>query len=300
MRFTVIALGSRMRSRPRSGLIATALLAFALGAFPLPLRAGGGDAATAPIIAAARYVRSHGCPGGVAQRGALSQSGALDGAAARWASGVALRSAVQRSSYREEQSAALHVNAPLRNVPTTLAAHFCRALTDPRMRDIGVAQQGRDSWIIVAEPFRAPPATAADAVDAELLRRINQARTHARRCGSRVFAAAPPLRLDSRLVRAADAHAEDMIERNYFAHLSPLGITPAQRVAATGYHYRLVGENIASGPETAAEAVEGWLASPEHCENIMDPRFVATGIGFAANQRGAPRIEWVQDFAAPL
>lgn len=300
MRFTLMAPGSHLPPRPRPGRTAIALIAFGVGAFPLSLCASGDDAATAPIIAAARYVRSHGCPGGVSQRGALSQSEALDRAAARWASGVPLRGAVQRSSYREEQSAALHVNAPLWNVQTTLAAHFCLALTDPRMRDIGVAQRGRNSWIIVAEPFLAPPATAAAAVDAELLRRINLARTHARRCGSRVFAAAPPLRLDSRLSQAADAHAEDMIERNYFAHLSPLGTTPAQRVAATGYHYRLVGENIASGPETPGEAVEGWLASPEHCENIMDPRFVATGIGFAANQRGAPRIEWVQDFAAPL
>jgi uncharacterized protein YkwD len=300
MRLTFIAADSRGRSRHRPGLIAIALLALGVGAYPMSARASGSEAATAAVVAAARHVRSHGCPGGVAQRGALSESGALDGAAVHWASGISLRGAVQRSSYREEQSAALHVSGPPWNMQTALAAHFCLALTDPRMTDIGVAQQGRDSWIIVAEPFRAPPATAAAAVDAELLRRINQARAHARRCGARAFAAVPPLRLDLRLAHAADAHAEDMIERNYFAHLSPVGTTPAQRVAATGYRYRLVGENIASGPETPAEAVEGWLASPEHCENIMDPRFVVTGIGFAANQRGAPRIEWVQDFAAPL
>ena len=300
MRLTFITPRSRLRSRRRLGLVGIALLA--LGASPCLIspRARGADAATAAVIAATREVRSHGCPGGVARRGALSESGALDRAAARWASGVSLRGAVQRSSYREEQSAAVHVSGPLWNLRTVLAANFCLALTDPRMSELGVAQRGRDSWIIVAEPFRAPPATAAAAVEAELLRRINQARAHARRCGTRLFAAVPPLRLDPRLTHAADGHAEDMIERNYFAHLSPVGTTPAQRVAATGYRYRLIGENIASGAETPAEAVEGWLASPEHCENIMDPRFAVTGIGFAANQRGAPRIEWVQDFAAPL
>jgi uncharacterized protein YkwD len=90
-----------------------------------------------------------------------------------------------------------------------------------------------------------------------------------------------------------------MVSHNYFAHEGYDGSTPAQRVAATGYRYQLVGENLASGPESAAEAVAGWLASPGHCENIMDARFSESGVAYASNSSGAPRVYWVQEFAAP-
>ena len=91
-----------------------------------------------------------------------------------------------------------------------------------------------------------------------------------------------------------------MVSHDYFAHEGHDGSTPAQRVAATGYRYRLVGENLASGPQSAAQAVAGWLASPGHCENIMDARFSESGVAYAANSSGAPRVYWVQEFAAPL
>jgi uncharacterized protein YkwD len=90
-----------------------------------------------------------------------------------------------------------------------------------------------------------------------------------------------------------------MLDHNYFAHQGHDGSNPAERVAATGYTYRIVGENIASGPESAAQAVEGWIASPDHCENLMDARFVDSGVAFAASTSGSPRIYWVQEFATP-
>ena len=119
------------------------------------------------------------------------------------------------------------------------------------------------------------------------------------RCGSKAFPAAPPLQPSAQLRRAAEAHAKDMVSHDYFEHEGHDGSTPAQRVAATGYRYRLVGENLASGPQSAAQAVAGWLASPGHCQNIMDARFSEFGVAFAANSSGTPRIYWVQEFAAP-
>ena len=49
---------------------------------------------------------------------------------------------------------------------------------------------------------------------------------------------------------------------------------------------------------TAEEVVQGWLDSPGHCENIMDPRFAEMGIAYAAGhaKRG---LYWVQVLAAP-
>jgi uncharacterized protein YkwD len=69
-------------------------------------------------------------------------------------------------------------------------------------------------------------------------------------------------------------------------------------VAATGYRYRIVGENLAAGPETPQEAVRGWMASAGHCQNIMDDRFTELGVAFAATRSGQARIVWAQEFAA--
>lgn len=46
-----------------------------------------------------------------------------------------------------------------------------------------------------------------------------------------------------------------------------------------------VGENVASGPMTAREVVDGWLHSPGHKRNI-EGDFTLTGIGYASDGRG--------------
>jgi uncharacterized protein YkwD len=46
-----------------------------------------------------------------------------------------------------------------------------------------------------------------------------------------------------------------------------------------------IGENVASGPMTAREVVDGWLKSPGHKKNI-EGNFTLTGIGYAHNKKG--------------
>jgi len=46
-----------------------------------------------------------------------------------------------------------------------------------------------------------------------------------------------------------------------------------------------VGENVASGPMTAKEVVDGWLHSPGHKRNI-EGDFTLTGIGYANGKNG--------------
>ena len=84
-------------------------------------------------------------------------------------------------------------------------------------------------------------------------------------------------------------HAADMAAHNYFEHQDLTGQSPADRVRASGYRESLVGENIAYGPNSIEEAVQGWLDSPDHCENIMDPRFAQMGIASACRSQRAPR-----------
>ena len=127
---------------------------------------------------------------------------------------------------------------------------------------------------------------------------VNAARAKGRRCGSERFAPAPPLNASRRLNEAAADHARDMARRNYFEHRGRDGSQPKDRVLRSGYDPRLSGENIAFGPETAEEVVAGWLDSPGHCANIMEPRFEDIGIGVAMGKKRG-RIYWVQTFGAP-
>lgn len=151
------------------------------------------------------------------------------------------------------------------------------------------------------------PASAADAVvgrqsstavQARVVQLVNVARSKARKCGSEKFAAAPPLGASEDLDEAASRHARDMVKKNFFDHRGSDGSQPRDRVLRTGYKFQLTGENIALGPESAEEVVAGWLKSPGHCANIMEPRFRDIGVGVATG-RGRGKIYWVQTFGAP-
>lgn len=119
---------------------------------------------------------------------------------------------------------------------------------------------------------------AADRCDlpafrASLLKAVNQARAEARVCGGQPMAAAPALRWERRLFAAARGHADDMARLDYLSHTGRDGRSVAQRVLAQGYPWSVVGENLAAGPASVDEVVEGWLASPGHCANLMRADF---------------------------
>jgi uncharacterized protein YkwD len=267
------------------------LLALALGC-------GQAGAGAPGALSAARSVRSLGCAGHPGTRLPLRGNTLLDDAAVRWARGATLSTAIRDAGYRADQTAALHVTgtAPL---GSALAHNLCTALLDPTSQDLGSVQAGRETWLIVAAPFAPPSAHESADIAYQILRLVNAARATPRVCGRMPLQAAPALRLDAALSEAALAHALDMLRYGYFDHAGHDGSTPGTRIGASGYRYRLVGENIAEGPQTPQEVVQGWIDSPGHCQNIMDPRFTSMGLAFAANGSGPPRIEWVQDFAAP-
>jgi uncharacterized protein YkwD len=140
--------------------------------------------------------------------------------------------------------------------------------------------------------------TSEARIRARVVALFNVARASGRRCGSERFAAVPPLQMSRELDDAATDHARDMARRKYFDHRGSDGSQPKDRVRRTGYLSRLTGENIAYGPESAEEVVAGWLASPGHCENIMEPTFRDIGVGVATGRKRG-QIYWVQTFGAP-
>jgi uncharacterized protein YkwD len=144
-----------------------------------------------------------------------------------------------------------------------------------------------------------PKAALSPILATRALQLINNARARGARCGTETFGPAPPVILSNMLADVAYGHANDMAVNNYFEHDDLQGKTPSDRVRATGYQEKLVGENIAYGPKSVDEVVQGWLDSPGHCENIMDPRFVEMGLGYATSHDSKHALYWVQVLATP-
>ncbi len=87
------------------------------------------------------------------------------------------------------------------------------------------------------------------------------------------------------LMEVARAHSKDMLDRGYFAHENPEGEQVWDRATAAGIEFTLIAENLyfssgISENRVGKEAVEGWIDSPGHYQNILlDVSF--TGIGIA-------------------
>lgn len=146
----------------------------------------------------------------------------------------------------------------------------------------------RSSWFRV----QVKPLKDLDAVRREALARVEQAR---KKAGRGTVVESPELD------RAAQAHADDMIDQGYYGHVSPQGLAPRHWVEQTDYPpFAFLAENIAKGLFTPTEVVERWLDSPHHRRNILDARARETGLGVAWGEvNGEPVVVWVQLFAAP-
>ncbi|WP_424888755.1 CAP domain-containing protein [Streptomyces sp. XH2] len=110
----------------------------------------------------------------------------------------------------------------------------------------------------------------------------------------RAAAGLRPLAADHRLAAAAQAHSDDMVARDFYAHTSPEGTEPWDRARAAGAPHPGIGENIACGQRSAAEVVQGWMDSPGHRANILKPDFAYIGVGYATGSRAG--TYWTQLF----
>ncbi|MEE2644931.1 MAG: CAP domain-containing protein, partial [Myxococcota bacterium] len=157
--------------------------------------------------------------------------------------------------------------------------------------------------ILDMEPPRAPDMAPPPPVDpmappesAEMLVLVNAFRATGGTCGGRAFPPVGPLTWDPLLEAAAQGHAEDMANQNYFDHQSLDGRNPGDRISAAGYQWMTYGENIAAGQGSVQAAFEGWVSSPGHCENMLRDRFEDFGFGFAENPATQYGRYWVQKF----
>jgi uncharacterized protein YkwD len=88
-----------------------------------------------------------------------------------------------------------------------------------------------------------------------------------------------PLQPSDALSRAAFLKAQDMLQKQYWAHTSPDGVEPWKWLGDVGYNYSYAGENLAKNFRSADTVTAAWMNSPEHRANVLNTNY--DQVGFA-------------------
>jgi uncharacterized protein YkwD/uncharacterized membrane protein required for colicin V production len=126
-----------------------------------------------------------------------------------------------------------------------------------------------DSDERVTLPFKVESTRPRPDLEKRMLDMVNQ---------ERAAAGLRPLAPDPELTEVARKHSADMFARGYFAHDTPEGLSPFDRMRAASVQFLTAGENLALAP-TLPVAHTGLMNSPGHRENILRPQFGRVGIG---------------------
>jgi uncharacterized protein YkwD len=107
----------------------------------------------------------------------------------------------------------------------------------------------------------------------------------------------PVMDVSSELNTSAQNWNDHMVGTGDFTHGSDQAFS--NRLLAVGYNWGEGGENIATGFLTPRDAVAAWMASPEHCQNLLDPDYRQMGTGETPAPVGnfsSDPATWTQDF----
>ncbi len=157
------------------------------------------------------------------------------------------------------------------------------------------------SAVLLLFAFQAAASEYADAVTRAVERLVNAERTKA---------GLAPFKRSAKLPAISLAHSRDMATRSYIAHINPEGLDPSARAKKAGYNIVKkrgntirtgVGENLyehqsvmrdekgerpylESAQKVAQAAVKGWMSSPGHRKNILNPDYGYFGTGVAVSK----------------
>lgn len=108
------------------------------------------------------------------------------------------------------------------------------------------------------------------------------------------------LQLSGELSDAARRKAQNMFEKNYWAHFAPDGTSPWSFIKSSGYEYSYAGENLAKGFVSSQDVVNAWMGSPSHKENLLSSKYKDLGFAVAeGNLEGEETVLVIQMFGAP-
>jgi uncharacterized protein YkwD len=114
--------------------------------------------------------------------------------------------------------------------------------------------------------------------------------------GVRIGAGEMPLTWNQQLDNAAQSYAGYLVATNQFSHTAG-NSDITDRVAATGYQYRKVGENLGRGQQSEQAVMTDWQNSPGHNANLLDPDFEEFALGVSGTGQN---VTWVLVLADPL
>ena len=183
-----------------------------------------------------------------------------------------------------------------------------------RFRGVVMSQRVNESDVVDESNFQ------GHYLGSLIFSRTNEVR---RRAGLPALAGNPPLEA------VATAHSSDMASRNYFSHITKGLLSRPDlgaRLHAGGVGYTKAAENIAMYPvvvrrlyeissvgltprrvevgrqgitygDMAAKVMDGWMKSPGHRRNILDPSLSELGVGCAIGiRKECPYIYLTQNF----
>ncbi len=168
-------------------------------------------------------------------------------------------------------------------------------LLDPEFARAGLAAvAAEDGWtmliLVLVQDRPAPPEPKK--LEQQAFKAVNKAR-EAHGVGK--------LRWWKPLNGTSRKHSEEMARLGYVGHDSPSGTDPGDRLRYDGVSCRAYAENIQSSYgylDPVQRAVDDWLASPGHRENMLDPRFTHSAMGVAVTEKG--QILFTQMFCVPM
>ncbi|MBD3886678.1 CAP domain-containing protein [Phormidium tenue FACHB-886] len=143
----------------------------------------------------------------------------------------------------------------------TLSSRFFPSLTLPNNRTVQ------------SSPQTPAQSETTSQMEAQVEQQINKIRTQQ---------GLEPLRHNAKLADVARTYSQRMADENFFGHTSPTGDTMVERVRSTGIIYFNLGENLFKGtnsPRPVPAAVQGWMNSAGHRENILRSKYEQTGVG---------------------
>lgn len=216
-------------------------------------------------------------------------------------SGQDLSSLLQRAGYQAAQAQAVRVTGPedTAMLMTVLKQQYCGVLMNPAYADVGVSRNGTKWQLVMARSLLSSGMGDWEEAGREVLDLVNEVRGESRTCGDQTFPSTLPLAWNDQLGSAALEHSHDMAKQNYFSHTGRDNSQVGERARREGYEYQLIGENLAAGHGSAKQAVAGWLMSPGHCANLMNPEFTEMGAAYVVNPASDSAIFWTQVLGAP-
>ena len=203
---------------------------------------------------------------------------------------------------RESASVVIHPLAPKQKVATTTAKVTIKTVTKVAVKTNAnlVSVTPTKKMVVAPGPLRAPvvqatpvPSSSALTISG-VIQYTNIAR--AQNGGFSALAENATLDLDAKM------KLDDMFAKQYFEHVSPSGVGPADLAKTVGYAYIVVGENLALGDFGGdAKLVDAWMASPGHRANILNSHYQEIGVAVGKGMYEG-RQTWlaVQSFGMPL